>query len=304
MKINPSSLLSLTPKTLRIVPLLNKIIPFHEKLQAQKIYDLNRLQQNTNARLDSLDPRDWLRDYFIFAPSKNINETKIKEGINLEEVFINTPDRERLHGYFIPASIPTDKVMLYLHGNDENVSRWYLGPVNLQEHIPANALIVDYRGYGKSTGTPSGKGVIQDALSMYKYLIDKGYKPENISLYGRSLGGAVALELATKVKVRSVIIQSSFSSLRELLKFQLPKLPSFLIKNNLFNSIENIKKVKVPVLISHGTKDDIVPLDHGYKLYKDANEPKQLIVLNGAGHKHLKEFYTKEYFDTLKELIT
>lgn len=304
MRINPSSLLPATPKTLYIAPSLNKIIPFHEKLQAQKTYDLNRLQQNTNARLDSLDPRDWLRDYFIFAPSKNIHEIKNNDGINLEEVFINTPDGEKLHGYFIPSSVPTDKVMLYLHGNDENVSRWYLGPVNLQENIPANALIVDYRGYGKSTGTPSGKGVIQDALSMYKYLTDKGYKPENISLYGRSLGGGVALELATRVKVRSVIVQSSFSSLRELLKFQLPKLPFFLIKDDLFNSSKNIKKIKVPILISHGTNDNIVPLDHGYKLYKEANEPKQLIVLNGAGHKHLKEFYTKEYFDALNRLIT
>ncbi len=295
--------------------LVNRVSSFNGRYLTPQIYFPQKiLDKPTNTRLESLDPRDWLRDYFLFAPSKKISEVKLKEGVKLEEVFINTQDGEKLHGYFMPASVrvgsvrvglkPTpNKVILYLHGNDENVSRWYLGPANLQEHISVNALIMDYRGYGKSTGSPSGQGVIKDALAMYKYLIDKGYKPDDISLYGRSLGGAVALELATRVKVKSVIIQSSFTSLRDLMKFQYPSVPSFLMKNNLFNSQENIKKIKVPVLISHGTDDDIVPVHHGNELYKAANTPKELIVLKGAGHKHLKSFFTEEYFQALKRLL-
>lgn len=239
----------------------------------------------------------------IFRPSK-VNYHKSLFPKHYKEVFIKTQDGETLHGYFIPASIKTDKVMLYLHGNDKNVSRWHLGPANIQDHVSVNALIVDYRGYGKSTGTPSYEGVINDALAMYQYLIDNGYKDEDISLYGRSLGGAVALELASRVKVRSVVVQSSFYSMSELIKEKNPALPKMLIPKDVFNSARSIKKINVPILISHGTNDNLVPIQHAHRLYADANEPKELIVLNGAGHEHLKKFFTREYFEALRKLFT
>ena len=146
--------------------------------------------------------------------------------------------------------------------------------------------------------------MITDALSMYKYLINKGYKPENISLYGRSLGGAVALELASKVKVRSVVVQSSFSSLRDIMKYSHPYLPSILIDNKIFNSLERIKEINAPVLIAHGTNDDVVPVEQGCQLYNRANEPKKLIILPGAGHRHLKAFFNEEYYKILKEMFS
>lgn len=266
---------------------------------------LGRIRNNQDFKLPSFtwNPLGKLRDSLIFAPSKEFSNLINEEGINHESVFIDTPDGEKLHGYFLPAKEKTDKVMLYLHGNDENVSRWFLGPVHIQERLNINALIVDYRGYGKSTGKPTSEGVIVDALAMYQYLLDKGYKPENISVYGRSLGGAIALELASRVKIRSVVFQSSFTSLKELLKYHLPYLPSFLIKNDLFNSRELIRKINVPVLISHGSSDKIVPLNHAYSMYELANDPKKLIILNGAGHEHLKDFYTEEYFEILRRFF-
>lgn len=268
----------------------------YRKHKTEKSFGLEKL-------LKFLSLRERLTDYLIFSPEKKVASLPQESASIYKEVYVDTPDGEKLHGYFMSANEKTDKVMIYLQGRDENISRWYLGPKHIQEHIPVNALIVGYRGYGNSTGKPSCKGIITDALSMYQYLISSGYKPENISLYGRSLGGAVALELASKVKVRSVVVQSSFSSLRDIVKYSQPYLPAILVDNKIFNSLERIKEINAPILIGHGTKDDVVPVEHGCKLYNVANEPKKLIILPGAGHRHLKTFFSEEYYKTLKEMF-
>ena len=239
----------------------------------------------------------------IFYPSREFVSSPAQDGIEHEEVFINTPDGEKLHGYFFPASEETNKTVIYLHGNAQNVSSWYIAPVEIQKHVPVNFLLIDYRGYGKSTGKPTMEGVIIDAQAMYKYLIDKGFKAEDISVYGRSIGGAISLELAMREKVKSVVVQSSFISLREIAKEMFPFIPNVLVKNNLWNSQEIIKTINIPVLISHGDKDEIVSVSHSYKLFEFANEPKKLIILKGASHNDISSCLTEEYFTALKELF-
>ncbi len=237
----------------------------------------------------------------IFYPSKEFISSPAQDGIEHEEIFIKTSDGEKLHGYFLPAK--TEKIVIYLHGNAQNVSTWYLAPVEIQKYVPVNFLLVDYRGYGKSTGNPSTKGVITDAQAMYKYLISRDYKPENISVYGRSIGGAIALELSIREKVKSIVIQSSFTSLKEIAKELFPFIPNHLVKNDLWNSQEIIKKINIPVLISHGDKDEIVPVSHSYKLYELGNEPKKLIILKGASHNDISSYFTEEYFKSLTDLF-
>lgn len=246
---------------------------------------------------------DNLYSSLIFYPSNVLVSSPVNEGISYEEVFINTPDGEKLHGYFFPASEKTSKVLLYLHGNGDNVGGWYPAPVGIQKHVPVNALLMDYRGYGKSTGKPTIEGVIKDAFAMYECLLQRGYKGEDISLYGRSLGGGIALELATKKKFCSVILQSTFTSLREIAKDLYPTIPSFLIKNNLLNSIELIKKVNVPVFISHGSEDEVISVKHSYRLFEAANEPKKLLTLKGATHNDVSVYFNDEYFQILKEML-
>ena len=250
-----------------------------------------------------------IHNSLIFYPSKEFISSPGQDGIEHEEVFIKTSDGEKLHGYFLPASIKaglkpaSTKIVIYLHGNAQNVSAWYLAPVEIQKHVPVNFLLVDYRGYGKSTGNPSIEGVITDAQAMYKYLLDKGYKSENVSIYGRSIGGAIALELGSQEKVKSIVIQSSFTSLKEIAKELFPFIPNNLVKNDFWNSQELIQKIKIPLLISHGDRDEIVPISHSYKLYELANEPKKLIVLKGATHNDISSYFNDEYFKTLKELF-
>ena len=243
----------------------------------------------------------------IFYPSKEFISSPAQDGIKHEEVFIKTPDGEKLHGYFFPAPVvdkPTSaKTVIYLHGNAQNVSTWYLAPVEIQKYVPANFLLVDYRGYGKSTGKPTVEGVITDAQAMYKYLIDRDCNPEDISVYGRSIGGAIALELGVREKIKSIVVQSSFASLKEIAKELFPFIPSSLVKDDFWDSKELIKKINTPVLISHGDKDEIVPVSHSYKLYEMANEPKKLIILKDATHNDISNYFTEEYFETLKELF-
>ena len=247
---------------------------------------------------------DNIYNSLIFYPTKEFFSSPAQDGIEHEEVFINTSDGEKLHGYFFSApGTKTNKTVIYLHGNAQNVSTWYIAPIEIQKHVPVNFLLVDYRGYGKSTGKPSTEGVITDAQAMYKYLLERGYKAEDISVYGRSIGGAVALELAVREKVKSVVVQSSFTSLKEIAKELYPFIPDALIKNDSWNSKELIKKINVPVLISHGDKDEIVKVSHSYKLYEMANEPKKIIILKDAAHNDLSSCFTDTYFNVLKELF-
>ena len=255
-----------------------------------------------------MDLIENIHNSLIFNPTKDFDSSPKDEGINHEEVYIKTSDGETLHGYFFPApdvraGLKPAPTIIYLHGNAQNVSTWYVAPVEIQKHVPVNALLIDYRGYGKSTGKPTVEGVIKDALAMYKYLIDRGFKPEEISLYGRSIGGAVALELAAKEKVKSVVVQSSFTSLTDIAKELYPFIPNALINNNSWNSKELIKKINCPVLISHGDKDEIVSISHSYKLYEAANKPKKLIVLKGATHNDISSYFNKEYFEALREMM-
>ncbi len=250
-----------------------------------------------------MDLIDNLHSNLIFYPSKEFFSSPAEAGVDFEEIFIETEDSEKLHGYFLPAKNKTNNIMIYFHGNADNVSAWHEAPVEIQKHVSVNALIVDYRGYGKSTGKPTIQGVIKDAYAMYKYLIERGFKPNDISLYGRSLGGAIALELAIQEKVKSIVVQSSFSSLKDIAHDLYPMLPGLIIKNRFLNSKHLIKKINIPILISHGSLDEVVPVSHSYKLFELANKPKKLLILEGAMHNDISSYFNSEYFEALKDLF-
>ena len=247
---------------------------------------------------------EQLHNSLIFFPTKDFFSSPLDEDVEHEDVYIKTEDDETLHGYFLPVKNQT-KVMLYLHGNADNVSTWYTACTEIQKHVHVNALIVDYRGYGKSTGKPTVKGVINDVLAMYKYLIARGFKGEDISVYGRSLGGALALELTAREQVRSTVVQSSFTSLKDIAKALYPFVPEKIVINGHLNSVEHIKKISVPILISHGDRDEIIPVAHSYKLYATARnqDKKKLIILKGAMHNNLSNFFDEEYFKSLNHMF-
>ncbi|MCP4576467.1 MAG: alpha/beta hydrolase [Deltaproteobacteria bacterium] len=161
-------------------------------------------------------------------------------------------------------------------------------------------FIFDYRGYGKSNGTPSEAGLYLDGQAAYDFLTTiKHIPPEKIVLFGRSLGAAVAIELSLKRQIRSLIIESAFTSTKEMAKTMvLFKVFAFFFPSH-FNNLEKITLITVPKLIFHGEKDEIVPFSMGQKLFQTAHQPKYFFPIKGAGHNDTYLFGGKAYFETL-----
>ena len=238
--------------------------------------------------------------YFVFAPQKVLDYSPADYGLEWKDVYLHTHDGQVLHGWFFSVA-REEPVILFYHGNAGNISH-RLDYIQQLTRMGFNVFIFDYRGYGKSSGKPSEEGLYIDALCAYDYLVNDGkIKPEDIILLGRSLGGAVAIETATKRDVRSLVVESSFLSVRHMARhmgiFSLisPLLPAS------YNNLEKIKKIKIPKLIIHGANDEIVPFSMGKRLFQEAADPKYFYSIEGAGHNDTYLVGGREYMDKLSE---
>jgi uncharacterized protein len=223
-------------------------------------------------------------------------------GLQVEEVWLTTEDGVKLNGDFLPqASSP--KVLLWFHGNAENIG-FGLEQMEILAKLGINILEVDYRGYGKSEGSPDEAGIYRDADAAYDYLVKtRHFQPRNIIIYGHSLGGAVAVDLASRRECGGLVLQSSFTSAREMARRVLPiPLLGHFLKSR-FDSLRKIQNARVPVLIVHGTRDETVPFSMGQRLYRAAPEPKSFISVEGAGHNDVLAVAGEQYLRRLREFI-
>jgi len=247
----------------------------------------------------------FFEESLIFFPSGyNAEEYKytVTDGPKPEDVFIETPDGETLHAWFL-ANKDAEKTFLFFHGNAGNLAGRYDWAALLTS-LPANVLLLDYRGYGRSTGKPNEKGIYVDARSAYDYLItNKGVKPENIVVYGKSLGGAAACELATQVEIGALILQSTFSSAKEMAKLMFGFLPVHYFVSTKFANNEKIKSIKVPKLIIHSKDDEMIPVSMAEELYENAPEPKIKAFFEGPGHNDLIWRKPKELLRAIKSFL-
>lgn len=203
-------------------------------------------------------------------------------GLVHEDVALNTEDGVRLHGWYLPH--PTaSKTLLFFHGNGGNISH-RRDSLLVWHRLGLNVLIIDYRGYGHSEGEPSEQGLYRDAVAAWDYLTStRGLKPEQIIVFGRSLGGAVATDLAARVQPAALILESTFSSARDMSKVLFPRLSYLLVLRYRFNSSKKIGRIKSPLLMLHSAQDEIIPYHLGRKLYAAAPQPKAFVELRG-GH--------------------
>lgn len=223
-------------------------------------------------------------------------------GIHPQEVWLTAADGTRLNGYFLSAP-ESPKVLLWFHGNAENIG---MGLAHMQElsRLGVNILAVDYRGYGKSEGSPDEPGVYRDADAAYQYLVEgRRFEAKNVYLYGHSLGGAVAVELASRRPCGGLIVESSFTSVPAMARhiYRVPlaaRLP-----HSQFDSLAKIRGVKAPVLIIHGTGDRVVPFSMGRRLYEAAKEPKTFFPVENAGHDDPCVVGGAAYFNTLASFL-
>lgn len=222
-----------------------------------------------------------LQPGMLFYPYKELESTPAEWGLEYEDVQITASDAVKLHGWYLPVK-GSRQVVLFFHGNAGNIS--HRGEsLAIFNSIGLNVLIVDYRGYGKSEGSASEQGFYRDAMAAWQYLITQGFKSGDIIIFGRSLGGAVATQLATQVKPRALILESTFSSTRDMIDRMMPFASKFVYMRYSFNTEETIKRVTSPVLVMHSKSDEIVPYELGQKVYQAATPPKKFYQLVG-GH--------------------
>lgn len=201
---------------------------------------------------------------------------------NVAERILDTPDGEKIVMWYAKAT-PGQPTLLYFHGNG--------GALEVRRERMAKylargrgMLMMAYRGYSGSTGEPSETAIVADAKLAYQALINDGIKPDEIIAYGESLGAAVAVQVAAELPVRGVVLDSPFNSLVDRAKWSYPWLPIRLLLKDHYLSDSHIKRVHAPVLVLHGELDEVTPVEMGRTLFEAANEPKELIVLPGAGH--------------------
>ena len=217
---------------------------------------------------------------FVYYPFKSMDSTPDEIGLSYQDVHLVTEDGIRIHGWYIPHPDPR-YTLLFLHGNAGNISH-RLESLRIFHALGLSVLIIDYRGYGKSEGKPDEPGTYIDARAAWNYLVDDLRIPANkIIIFGRSLGGAVAVDLSGQVQPAALILESTFTSLYDMGKHYYPYLPIRLLARIKYASIEKIRKIHTPLLVIHSQEDDIVPYELGRRLFEAANQPRQFVTITG-----------------------
>lgn len=219
-------------------------------------------------------------------------------GLDYRDVAIDTEDGERLHGWWIRASAPALGHVLLFHGNAGNVCD-RLPHAQLLVAAAFDVLVFDYRGYGRSSGTPSEEGTYRDAQAAHAALLTQPGVDASRTLYlGESLGGAVALALALERAPAGLILQSAFTGVRDMARVHYPFIPSALVPDA-YPSLRLIGRLAAPLLVLHGELDDVVPVAQGRALFDAAPEPKQLHVFPRLHHNDLVERAGEAYAEVI-----
>ena len=231
----------------------------------------------------------WLQEQLIFFPEHLDEDADLSWTGATEEVFLDTEDGARIHGLFFEAPHTSRGVVLYFHGNAGSVASWYEVAARLV-HYDVDVLLIDYRTYGKSTGDLSEPGLYQDGDAAYEHLRSRGYEPESIVVYGRSLGGAVATHVASEYPVAGVALETPFTDLYQLALDLYPfPLPQSIFRYSFDNKMR-APTIEAPAWVVHGTSDSIVPVEHGREVYEALANPWKMTIIEGGGHNDLMGF--------------
>lgn len=247
----------------------------------------------------------FFEDKFIFFPERYPNgdwEAPVRERIPVQDVFLKTSSNATLHGWYIPSP-KSPLILIYFHGNAGNITHRWDWAKRLRS-LNTNIFLFDYRGYGKSSGTPTEKNLYEDAQRVYKYITkERKYQPHQIILYGESLGTAPACYLASQHKVRALILRSPFTNAKDMAEKILP-LPfvQHIIRSRLPND-EYIQQAKCPVLVIHAGDDHVVPLWQGERVFQLAPDPKALIRLPDGNHNTIEEKHGETLLHEMNKFI-
>jgi len=224
-----------------------------------------------------------LLNALLYFPSPTIERTPASDGLTYRDLEFRTADGERLHGWWVQRRAPALGHALLCHGNAGNVGDRVAHAAVLAD-VGFDVLLFDYRGYGRSSGTPSEQGTYRDARAALGCLLSQPeVDPARVLYLGESLGGAVALELALAEPPARLVLLSAFTSVREMGRMHYALIPTTLVPDA-YPSLRLIGGLRAPLLVLHGEDDAIVPVEHGRALFEAAPEPKRLRIVPGVGH--------------------
>lgn len=251
----------------------------------------------------------WARQsHFIFMPHREIKKTPAVYQLPYENIHVSVDSpngqKERIHGWWIPAQIQSDKTLLYLHGSALNIGA-NVDHAHRFHNLGFSVFLVSYRGYGRSDGDfPSEAQMYADAEAAWDYLTNQmRINPDRIFIYGHSIGGAVAIDLAVKhPDAAGLIVEATFTSIFDMarLKYRYRLLPMGLIVAQKFDSRKKVGHLKIPALFIHGTKDALVPPEMSRRLYEKTSSPKQLKFIKGGGHNNSAAIGGEDYLRSIR----
>jgi fermentation-respiration switch protein FrsA (DUF1100 family) len=251
----------------------------------------------------------------IFFPERepvgvwDVNAVARGSRTTVEDCFFETSDGVRLHAWWCrptgddARSDPTSEmVLLWFHGNAGNLAQRADQMLALAE-LPAQVFIVDYRGYGRSKGRPSEEGLYRDGRAAWRYVtVDSEVDPGRVVLFGVSLGGAVAVDLATEVDPAGIIVQSAFTSVPDMAAHHYPFIPRWLVRTKM-DSLGKIGRIHCPILIIHSPVDEVVPFEHGRRLVAAARGDVRFLEVPGAAHNETRLAGGSHYMRALRDFL-
>jgi hypothetical protein len=231
----------------------------------------------------------WARDRFerrsIFVPDRYPNGiwNPTPYGLRATDVWFESLDGTDLHGWWIPHR-RARATLLYCHGNSGSIAH-QIGAMRFLRRLRTNLFLFDYRGYGRSGGRPSEAGLYRDVRAAWRQVVEVlGQAPSSVLLFGHSLGGAVAIDCALDHVPAGLIVQSSFTDMRQAARAVFPTLPVHWMARSRFRSLDKVGRLETPKLFVHGAEDGSLPVAMSERLHAAASDPKDLYVVRGAGH--------------------
>lgn len=243
-----------------------------------------------------------LEKRLIYFPMRTHEVTPPQLGLAYEELELRADDGVRLHGWYLPVKGSRWSVLL-CHGNGGNVSHRLDRVLLMQSRLKVDTLLFDYRGYGASQGSPDEQGTYRDARAAYRWLIARGVAPGRVVLFGESLGAAVALQLALEVDARALVLESAFASVPEMARAVYPFLPLWPFVRTQYDNAAKVAGLRIPLLVLHGDRDEIVPFAQGRRVFDNAPQPKHFFAIPGASHNDTYAVGGEAYWSALRDFL-
>ena len=240
--------------------------------------------------------------HFIYFPTRDHEVTPSALGLPHEDVWLVAEDGVRIHGWYLP--VPQARwVTIVSHGNGGNISHRLDRALLLQRHLRSSVFLYDYRGYGASEGSPDEAGTYRDARAAYRWLVEqKHVRPDELVIFGESLGSAVALELALERPAAALVLEAPFTSVPDVARRTIfaPLAPFVRTR---YESLARIPRLRMPLLVMQGDNDEVIPPALGRKLFDAAPEPKRYYAIPGAGHNDTYIVGGAAYWQALSDFL-